>query len=73
MPTLDWIGKAAVVNHHRKVPYHPLRCDRELSVGDVLYGIPWHICPTVAVHARAIVITEGRASAAWPVDARDRK
>jgi DNA-directed RNA polymerase subunit RPC12/RpoP len=34
MPTLDWIGKAAVVNHHRKVPYHLLRCDKELSAGD---------------------------------------
>jgi hypothetical protein len=21
MPTLDWIGKKAVVNHHREVPY----------------------------------------------------
>jgi site-specific DNA-methyltransferase (adenine-specific)/adenine-specific DNA-methyltransferase len=34
MPTLDWIGKAAVVNHHRKVPYHLLHCNRELSAGD---------------------------------------
>lgn len=34
MPTLDWIGKPAVVNHHRKVPYHLLRCDREFSAGD---------------------------------------
>ena len=34
MPTLDWIGKKAVVNHHRQVPYHLLRCDRKLSVGD---------------------------------------
>ena len=34
MPTLDWIGKAAVVQRHRKVPYHLLRCDRELSAGD---------------------------------------
>jgi site-specific DNA-methyltransferase (adenine-specific)/adenine-specific DNA-methyltransferase len=34
MPTLDWIGKAAVLNHHRKVPYHLLRCDEKLSVGD---------------------------------------
>lgn len=25
MPTLDWIGKPGVVNHHRKVPYHLLR------------------------------------------------
>ena len=34
MPTLDWIGKKAVVNHHREVPYHLLKCDRKLSVGD---------------------------------------
>lgn len=35
MPTLDWIGKAAVVNHHRQVPYRLLQCDPALSVGDV--------------------------------------
>ncbi len=34
MPTLDWIGKKAVLNHHRQVPYHLLRCDASLSVGD---------------------------------------
>lgn len=34
MPTLDWIGKKAVLNHHREVPYHLLKCDRKLSVGD---------------------------------------
>ena len=38
MPTLDWIGKAAVLNHHRKVPYHLLRCDAGLSVGDADAG-----------------------------------
>ncbi len=34
MPTLDWIGKKAVVGHHREVPYRTLKCDRKLSVGD---------------------------------------
>jgi site-specific DNA-methyltransferase (adenine-specific)/adenine-specific DNA-methyltransferase len=34
MPTLDWIGKKAVINHHRQVPYHLLRCDNSLSCGD---------------------------------------
>jgi len=34
MPTLNWIGKDAVVDHHRQVPYHLLRCDAKLSVGD---------------------------------------
>jgi D-serine deaminase-like pyridoxal phosphate-dependent protein len=44
----------------------------ELAVGDVLYGIPWHICPTCALHARAIVVTDGRATGDWPIDARNR-
>jgi len=34
MPTLNWIGKEAVVNHHNEVPYRLLRCDSELSAGD---------------------------------------
>ncbi len=34
MPTLDWIGKKAVVNHHRDVPFHLLEEVPELSFGD---------------------------------------
>jgi adenine-specific DNA-methyltransferase len=34
MPVLNWIGKEAVVNHHNQVPYHLLRCNPELSVGE---------------------------------------
>lgn len=34
MPILDWIGKKAVVNHHKEVPFHLLKCDPDLSVGD---------------------------------------
>ncbi|MGA3326462.1 MAG: site-specific DNA-methyltransferase [Terriglobia bacterium] len=34
MPTLDWIGKKAVLNHHREVPYRLLKCDASLSAGD---------------------------------------
>ena len=34
MPTLDWIGKDAVVNHHQEVPFHLLREDESRSVGD---------------------------------------
>ena len=34
MPTLNWIGKEAVVNHHHAVPFHLLRDVPELSVGE---------------------------------------
>ena len=32
MPTLNWIGKDAVVHHHKEVPFHLLKCDEKLSV-----------------------------------------
>jgi adenine-specific DNA-methyltransferase len=38
MPTLDWIGKQAVVNHHREVPYRLVHCDSDLSAGDAEAG-----------------------------------
>jgi site-specific DNA-methyltransferase (adenine-specific)/adenine-specific DNA-methyltransferase len=34
MPTLDWIGKKAVANYHRHVPFHLLKDVPELSIGD---------------------------------------
>ncbi len=34
MPTLNWIGKEAVINHHNEVPFHLLEDVPELSVGD---------------------------------------
>ena len=34
MASLNWIGKEAVVGHHREVPYHLLKGDAALSVGE---------------------------------------
>lgn len=43
------------------------------KVGDVLYGAPMHICPTVALYERGIVIKDHLAVNEWRVIARDRK
>ena len=43
-----------------------------LAVGDVVHGIPWHVCPTVALHSAAYVVRRGIASEIWPVTARAR-
>ncbi|MGI8905481.1 MAG: D-TA family PLP-dependent enzyme [Candidatus Sumerlaeaceae bacterium] len=45
----------------------------EFRVGDAFYGIPWHICPTVALHSEAVVIRDGSATETWKVTARDRR
>lgn len=34
MPTLHWIGKEAVINHHKEVPFRLLSCDPTRSVGE---------------------------------------
>ena len=34
MPTLSWIGKEAVVNHHNQVPFRLLKRNNDLSVGE---------------------------------------
>ncbi|MBI3876182.1 MAG: D-TA family PLP-dependent enzyme [Verrucomicrobia bacterium] len=44
----------------------------EFAVGTPVYGIPWHICPTVALHSQAVVVRNGRAEAKWQVVARER-
>jgi len=43
-----------------------------LSIGDVLYGIPVHICPTVALYDTAHVITDHRKIKEWAIVARKR-
>jgi D-serine deaminase-like pyridoxal phosphate-dependent protein len=41
--------------------------------GDVLYGVPIHICPTVALHERGYTVENGLISGEWRIVARDRK
>jgi D-serine deaminase-like pyridoxal phosphate-dependent protein len=45
----------------------------EFSIGQALHGIPRHICPTVALHAEALVVEGGRVVETWPILARARK
>lgn len=41
--------------------------------GDVLYGVPWHICPSVALYDKAFVIENNRVTGFWNVIARNRE
>jgi D-serine deaminase-like pyridoxal phosphate-dependent protein len=45
----------------------------QFAVGDCLYGIPWHVCPTVALHSEAVVVRNRRAEERWRVSARERR
>ncbi|MGE5198544.1 MAG: D-TA family PLP-dependent enzyme [Rhodospirillaceae bacterium] len=41
--------------------------------GDVVYGIPVHICPTVARYESASVVEGGRCTGTWQIAARGRR
>ncbi|MGZ8550933.1 MAG: D-TA family PLP-dependent enzyme [Chitinophagaceae bacterium] len=43
------------------------------KTGDVLYGIPVHICPTCALYERALIVEDGKVTGEWKIIARDRK
>jgi D-serine deaminase-like pyridoxal phosphate-dependent protein len=45
----------------------------EFPVGTVIYGIPRHVCPTVALHSEVFVVRNGRVTETWPVTARARR
>ena len=45
----------------------------EFAIGDVFYGLPWHICPTLALYSEATIVSEdGTAGDRWPILARAR-
>lgn len=45
---------------------------KDYKIGDVLYGIPVHICPTVALYEKAFVIENNTKTSEWKVVARNR-
>lgn len=49
----------APTNHH----YQP---------GDVFYGLPFHVCPTIALYERAFTIEKGKITGEWKNLARER-
>ncbi|MDR0792728.1 MAG: D-TA family PLP-dependent enzyme [Chitinophagaceae bacterium] len=42
------------------------------KIGDVLYGMPYHVCPTIALYEKAITVENGTAQGEWKTVARDR-
>jgi D-serine deaminase-like pyridoxal phosphate-dependent protein len=43
-----------------------------LRHGDHTWALPAHVCPTVALYPRAIIVENGRRAGEWAIAARDR-
>jgi D-serine deaminase-like pyridoxal phosphate-dependent protein len=46
---------------------------KKYVVGDVLYGIPYHVCPTIALHEMVYPIVDHQVQGNWITTARKRK
>lgn len=46
--------------------------NRKYMVGDFLYGLPFHICPTVALYEKVLTIENAVHTGEWMNNARDR-
>lgn len=44
-----------------------------IQIGDIYYALPYHICPSVALHEFASVIENGEVSQEWQIVARKRR
>ena len=42
------------------------------EVGDVLVGVPYHICPTCALYDTAVVVRDQHAVERWKIPSRNR-
>jgi D-threonine aldolase len=42
-------------------------------VGDIFYGLPYHVCPTVALYERVFTVESGIVNGEWKNISRDRK
>lgn len=45
----------------------------DLSIGQGIFGIPWHVCPSSALHREMVVVRDSRIDVPWKVVARDRR
>jgi D-serine deaminase-like pyridoxal phosphate-dependent protein len=62
----------AVAHNEEHLVLESESADR-FPVGTVLYGIPWHVCPTVALHSEAVAVRNGRGQSRWSITARARR
>jgi D-serine deaminase-like pyridoxal phosphate-dependent protein len=69
---LDFPPHTPVVHSEEHYVVETPHADR-FTPGDVVYAIPGHVCPTVALHKQVQVAEGGRMVGAWTVAARDRR
>jgi D-serine deaminase-like pyridoxal phosphate-dependent protein len=66
------IQKYSIINHNEEhMVIRTAEADKH-KIGEVIYCIPWHICPTVDRYDTVYVVNDHNATEKWNVEARRR-
>ncbi|MEM9280602.1 MAG: D-TA family PLP-dependent enzyme [Verrucomicrobiota bacterium] len=65
-PGVDWVSQSE--------EHLVISCPGDgAEIGSEWLGVPWHVCPTVALHEKAYVVRQGKLTGeSWNISARDR-
>lgn len=61
-----------VINHSEEHMVLSTEESEQHTVGDVVYALPVHICPTMALHEQVYVVRNRHVTETWRVEARKR-
>lgn len=61
-----------LINHSEEHLVIKSSSAEQLSIGDVVYALPSHICPTMALHEQVYVVRNQKITETWSVIARKR-
>ena len=70
---LPEIDNYEIISHNEEHMVIRTEEAKRLKIGDILYGIPFHICPTVDRYDDVSVVRNGMAVEKWKVEARKRE
>jgi len=65
-------GALRPIGHSEEHMIFEVNDNRVYVVGEVLYGVPYHICPTVALHQTPAIVYDGKVREYWNTISRSR-
>ena len=70
---INEVVKYEFISHNEEHMVFKTTGAQNMKVGDVLYCIPYHICPTVDRFDKVSVVRNGKVTEQWKVEARNRE
>ncbi|KYP15481.1 D-TA family PLP-dependent enzyme [Flavihumibacter sp. CACIAM 22H1] len=71
---VEWLNAAGLLpaGHSEEHFFFTGEACASLQIADLLVGLPYHICPTVALYEKAITIIDQQVAGSWETTARAR-